>query len=129
MPDAAKVFPSIGLELQPGTPRSEPCVMVIFGASGDLTKRLLVPALYNLECDGLLSDQFAVLGVAPGEMNDAGFRDLMGGDSGHLREFHTRKEFDEAAGARLISRFHFEPASITVADYKRVKERVAELDS
>ena len=33
--------------------------MVIFGASGDLTKRLLVPALYNLACDGLLSDDFA----------------------------------------------------------------------
>ena len=129
MADVAKVFPSIGLELQPGTPQSEPCVMVIFGASGDLTKRLLVPALYNLECDGLLSDHFAVLGVAPGEMNDAGFREAMGGPNGHLREFHTRKEFDEAAAARLMSRFHFEPANITVDDYQRVKQRVAELDS
>ena len=35
-------------------PPSAPCVMAIFGASGDLTKRLLVPALYNLACDGLL---------------------------------------------------------------------------
>lgn len=37
---------------------SDPCIMIIFGASGDLTKRLLVPALYNLACDGLLSDNF-----------------------------------------------------------------------
>ena len=34
--------------MPPSNPLSEPCVMVIFGASGDLTKRLLVPALYNL---------------------------------------------------------------------------------
>ena len=45
-------------------PTSEPCVMLVFGASGDLTKRLLVPALYNLECDGLLSENFALLGSA-----------------------------------------------------------------
>lgn len=130
MAEMAKVFRSTGLELQlqPGTPLSEPCVMVIFGASGDLTKRLLVPALYNLECDGLLSDHFAVLGVAPVEMNDAGFREAMGGERGHLREFHTRKDFDEAASSELMSRFHFEPASIAVDDYKRVKERVAALD-
>ena len=49
--------------MPPSNPLSEPCVMVIFGASGDLTKRLLVPALYNLACDGLLSDTFAVVGV------------------------------------------------------------------
>src|SRR5687768_18243118 len=101
MAEMAKVFPSAGLELQPGTPTSEPCVMVIFGASGDLTKRLLVPALYNLECDELLSDHFAVLGVAPGEMSDAEFREAMGGERGNLREFHTRKEFDEVASAKL----------------------------
>ncbi len=35
------------------SPPGEPCILVIFGASGDLTKRLLVPALYNLGCDGL----------------------------------------------------------------------------
>ncbi|MFY9221700.1 MAG: glucose-6-phosphate dehydrogenase, partial [Blastocatellia bacterium] len=46
---------------------SQPCVMVIFGASGDLTKRLLVPALYNLACDGLLADNFALLGFARSE--------------------------------------------------------------
>jgi len=43
-----------GAEAPDTAPPSEPCVMVVFGASGDLTKRLLVPALYNLACDGLL---------------------------------------------------------------------------
>src|SRR5438132_6960496 len=45
-------------------PPADPCIMVIFGASGDLTKRLLVPALFNLACDGLLSEHFAVTGMA-----------------------------------------------------------------
>ncbi len=42
----------------------EPCVVVIFGASGDLTKRKLLPALYHLEQSGLLPEDFAVVGVA-----------------------------------------------------------------
>ena len=37
-----------------------PCIMVIFGAAGDLTKRKLIPALYNLKHSNLLSDNFAV---------------------------------------------------------------------
>src|ERR1700751_4459259 len=42
----------------------DPCIVVIFGASGDLTKRKLLPALYHLEQSGLLSKNFAVVGVA-----------------------------------------------------------------
>ncbi len=51
-----------------------PCAMVIFGAAGDLTKRLLMPALYNLSVAGLLDEKFQVRGVdlAPGD--DASFR-------------------------------------------------------
>src|ERR1700728_3762145 len=40
-----------------------PCTMVIFGGGGDLTKRLLVPALYNLSHTGLLPEHFAIVGV------------------------------------------------------------------
>ena len=40
-----------------------PCIMVIFGAGGDLTKRLLVPALYNLSRTNLLPEHFAIVGV------------------------------------------------------------------
>ncbi len=43
----------------------DPCIVVIFGASGDLTKRKLLPALYHLEQAGLLPKDFAVVGVAP----------------------------------------------------------------
>ena len=42
----------------------DPCIVVIFGASGDLTKRKLLPALYHLEQAGNLPENFAVVGVA-----------------------------------------------------------------
>ncbi len=66
--------------------RADPCAFVIFGAAGDLTKRLLVPALYNLAASGLLPDGFAVIGVARGEMSDEEFRERMGAA---LRQFAT----------------------------------------
>src|SRR5580693_8534420 len=48
-----------------GTPRAllpQPCIMVIFGAAGDLSWRKLLPALYNLNVDGVLPSHFAVVG-------------------------------------------------------------------
>lgn len=48
--------------------------MVIFGAAGDLTKRKLIPSLYNLAREKLLPDEFAVLGVARADLDHAGFR-------------------------------------------------------
>src|ERR1700745_4207160 len=53
---------------------ADPCCLVIFGASGDLTHRLLVPALYNLAAEGLLPEAFAIIGVARGEKSDDAFR-------------------------------------------------------
>jgi len=58
---------------QAGRPAG-PCVMVVFGATGDLTMRKLVPALYNLEKAHLLPEQFAVLGVAHDDMSLEDFR-------------------------------------------------------
>ncbi|HEX7256369.1 MAG TPA: glucose-6-phosphate dehydrogenase [Gaiellaceae bacterium] len=59
-----------GLELRR---RSEPCVLTIFGASGDLTRRKIFPALYALAFRDLLPEQFAVLGVARREMSNEDF--------------------------------------------------------
>ncbi|MGE5234755.1 MAG: glucose-6-phosphate dehydrogenase [Acidobacteriota bacterium] len=59
-----------------GTPAG-PCALVIFGASGDLTARKLVPALYNLAAEKRLPDSFAVVGVATRELSDDAFREQM----------------------------------------------------
>jgi len=67
---------------------ADPCVMVIFGASGDLTKRKLIPALYNLAKDNLLSKEFALVGVARNEMSSEQFRDMI---SKEIGDFATTK--------------------------------------
>ena len=55
-----------------------PCVMVIFGATGDLTKRKLIPALLNLAQEGILSKQFAIVGFAGNDLDTDSFRKTLG---------------------------------------------------
>src|SRR5882724_323304 len=62
----------------------DPCVMVIFGAAGDLTRRKLIPSLYNLAKYHLLSREFAVIGVARNPMSTDEFRAKLAQD---LKEF------------------------------------------
>ena len=63
---------------------ADPCVMVIFGATGDLTKRKLFPALYNLAKDDFLPHTFAIVGVGRQEMTSEEYRAQM---CANLREF------------------------------------------
>jgi glucose-6-phosphate 1-dehydrogenase len=56
------------------SPASSTCAMVIFGATGDLTKRKLIPALLNLAQEGVLSKQFAIIGVAGNDSTTESFR-------------------------------------------------------
>jgi glucose-6-phosphate 1-dehydrogenase len=78
---------------------ADPCTLVIFGASGDLTHRLLVPALYNLAAAGLLSDAFALIGVARSESSSESFRNDL---ANSLPKFATRK-VDKAIAKKLLS--------------------------
>ena len=63
-----------------------PCALVIFGAKGDLTKRKLIPALLNLAGDGLLPQEFAVIGFGRGDITDDAWRARMRED---IQEFST----------------------------------------
>jgi glucose-6-phosphate 1-dehydrogenase len=78
--------------------KPEPCAFVIFGVTGDLAHRLVVPALYNLAASNLLPDDFCVVGVARKATSNDELRDsLMKG----LQQFATRK-VDEAIAKRLL---------------------------
>lgn len=57
-----------------GSTNADPCLMVIFGASGDLARRSLLPSLFELARDGLLPDPFVVLGMARSDWDDDAFR-------------------------------------------------------
>jgi len=61
------------------TAQPPPCTLVVFGVTGDLTKRLLLPALRNLRRDGLLPDDFKLVGIASRDIGDEGLR-------AHLRQ-------------------------------------------
>jgi glucose-6-phosphate 1-dehydrogenase len=78
MPQLERELPT--LERTPtGTPRQTgPCVMVIFGATGDLTARKLFPALYNLAKSNLISREFAIVGIGRNDYSVDQFRQLMG---------------------------------------------------
>jgi glucose-6-phosphate 1-dehydrogenase len=83
--------------LREGLPRQrvpEPCAMVIFGASGDLAHRKLMPALYSLAHEGLLPPYFSIVGVAFQEFTTASFRDEM---KKAVMEFSRYKPINEAA--------------------------------
>src|SRR6266851_7453918 len=57
----------------------DPCIVVIFGASGDLTKRKLLPALFHLEQSGLLPEEFVVVGVARRDLTATFAADMRAG--------------------------------------------------
>jgi glucose-6-phosphate 1-dehydrogenase len=59
-------------------PTGDSCVLVIFGASGDLTNRKLIPGLYNLACEGCMNPEFEVLGIARTPMSSEEFRKKAG---------------------------------------------------
>lgn len=71
------------------------CTLVIFGARGDLAKRLLVPALYNLKAANRLADDFKILGVDHGQCDDARFRGDLG-DFLHQLAADKNSEFGQA---------------------------------
>ncbi len=106
--------------------QAESCIMVIFGASGDLTKRLLMPALYNLACDELLPDPIAIVGMAMNPLTSESFRDYL---SGQIKTFNTRPTFDDAVWQRLCRCVHYTQGGFEdPAAFARLRETVAQLD-
>jgi glucose-6-phosphate 1-dehydrogenase len=107
-------------------PPGDPCILVIFGASGDLTRRLLMPALYNLACGGLLSPHFAMVGIALDEFSHEQFRDHM---TAQVKTFNTRLTFDSRVWDDLVGRLYYVSADFAdLAAYGRLADLVGRLD-
>jgi glucose-6-phosphate 1-dehydrogenase len=102
---------------------AEPCALVIFGASGDLTKRKLVPSLYNLASYHLLPADFSIIGVARRPLTDEVFRDQLGKD---LAELGTQP-VDPNLWSRFRGRISYCAGDFdTPATYKKLAEVLAE---
>jgi len=104
--------------------RADPCAFVIFGAAGDLTKRLLLPALYNLAAGELLPEGFAVVGVARAEMSDDEFRRHM---TDALKEFAGNGIHREAFDGLIARCRHVRGDFDDPATYSRLKAELAKL--
>ncbi len=106
--------------------RADPCVMAVFGASGDLTQRKLIPSLYNLALQKLLPDEFAVLGISRRAMTDDEFRKkvLTG------IEAFVPKPINPAVLSWLSERLHYMAGDASDhAMYGRLGEALAKLDA
>ncbi|MCC6680347.1 MAG: glucose-6-phosphate dehydrogenase [Phycisphaeraceae bacterium] len=101
-------------------PPAQDCLIVIFGASGDLTKRKLIPALYYLWDHGLAPANFAVLGVSRSEYSDASFRDM-------LHEFDPQA-YDDAKWADFARHLHYHAADSTQDQpWPSIRDRITAL--
>ncbi len=85
------------------------CVLVIFGANGDLTKRKLLPALYRLAHDRRLPESFAIVGNSRTAMTDEAFRDRM---QDAVKEFSEDTEFNPTLWERFSQHIHYVPGDM-----------------
>ena len=88
---------------QPIRKPANPCVLVIFGIAGDLTKRLLFPALCNLGSDGLLDENFCIIGVAKEPYKDKSFREQLRKDIDEFVTDPSAKKY----GLLLVNSVHY----------------------
>src|SRR6266581_3121829 len=103
----------------------QPCTIVIFGATGDLTHRKLIPALYNLAADGDLPPAVAIVGFARREKSDDEFRGELGKAT---REFSRQAVRDEIWKTFAQSIFYHQSEFGDEAGYKTLAKRLDQID-
>src|SRR5690349_548602 len=83
--------------------------LVMFGATGDLARRMLLPSLYGLDSDNLLPDNLRIVGTARTELDDAAFRDKA---DAALKEHLPEGFYSAGVAERFLSRLHYVPLDI-----------------
>jgi glucose-6-phosphate 1-dehydrogenase len=113
------------VEMEPQARPADPCVLVIFGSSGDLTKRLLIPALYNLRRAKLLPEAFAVVGVSRHAIDQETLRRDFGAS---LRESGNGEVVDDDLNW-LTERLYHQPGEFNdSATYQNLAKLLAKTD-
>lgn len=110
-----------------GTKAPEPCILVIFGATGDLTSRKLVPALYNLAREGQLPGNFACVGFARRDKSDQQFRDEM---KEAVNSFSRVKPVDERLWQNFSTQLFYHRSEFHEDEgYDSLKQTLEKLDA
>jgi glucose-6-phosphate 1-dehydrogenase len=103
-----------------------PTVTVIFGASGDLTARKLIPAIYNLSVDNLLPNDFHLIGFGRKAISDDDFRDAM---EASIKE-HSRRPIKPEIWKRVRDVMFYASADYgDIEGYKRLAEQIDEIEA
>ena len=104
----------------------DPVTIVIFGASGDLTQRKLIPALFIAYAQNLLPERFTIVGSARRDYDDVSFRGMM---TDSIKEF-SRLPADEETVARFVEHIYYHKGDISVPEaYADLKERFQDTDT
>jgi len=105
--------------------KAPPAVIVIFGAAGDLTKRKLIPALFNLTSQALLSTQVAMLGIDRVEQDSEAYRQHLSKDiESYVGEGFNQKQWDAN-----VNNLHYMSGDFRNAEsYQQLKERLLQID-
>jgi glucose-6-phosphate 1-dehydrogenase len=107
--------------------KTEPTVIIIFGGTGDLTKRKLIPAFYNLYLDKWLGDQFAVIGMGRTQFSDEEYRERLKEGIG---EFSRRGRPEDGQWATFAKSITYLQSEIANADaYTKLAEQLGALDN
>jgi len=96
----------------PAAAASDPCTIVIFGGTGDLAARKLLPALYGLWHGKLLPDRFAIVGLGRREKSDSAYREEIKAD---VSRFRNDAPVDAGAWDRFLARTFYQQADFTTA--------------
>jgi glucose-6-phosphate 1-dehydrogenase len=105
---------------------AEPCTVIIFGASGDLTKRKLVPALYRLTQERLLPAEFAIVGFARSEMSHEDFRAKM---KDAILTYSEAKRIDEAVWDSFAKGMYYVAGDVNNSEsYRKISELLDQVD-
>jgi glucose-6-phosphate 1-dehydrogenase len=108
-----------------GARPGDSCALVIFGAAGDLTKRLLVPSLYNLRSSQLLPKTFAVVGVTAAKFSDDEFREKLTRD---IQEF-SRSPVQKELWDWFKPKIYYQPGDFRdPVLYRQLKDKLAAVD-
>ena len=106
-------------------PIAPPCVMVIFGGTGDLTKRKLIPALVNLVQDDLRSKQFAIIGFAGNDLTTESYRQMLTDDIPK----YSQQRIDPKIWAWFMERIYYVKGDFQDAEaYKRLWQQMDEIE-
>jgi glucose-6-phosphate 1-dehydrogenase len=113
--------------LGPDRRQADPCTIVILGAKGDLAKRKLLPAIYQLAQDKLLPEGCDILGMAREPMDDDAFRNMM---HDAIRASEEVPQFDEFVWGKLAARMHYTSGDFSdESAYRTLRSRLEEIES